>query len=43
LERALAINQRALGPEHPDTAAALNNLAALYRATGAYDKADPLY
>jgi CHAT domain-containing protein len=42
-QRALAIREKALGPEHPDTAAALNNLAALYRATGAYAKAEPLY
>jgi tetratricopeptide (TPR) repeat protein len=32
-----------LGPEHPDTALSLNNLAALYHATGAYAKAEPLF
>jgi tetratricopeptide (TPR) repeat protein len=42
-QRALAINENALGPVHPDTATSLNNLAALYRATGAYAKAEPLY
>ena len=42
-QRALAISEKALGPEHPDTATALNNLAGLYHATGAYAKAEPLY
>jgi hypothetical protein len=28
-ERALAISEKALGPEHPDTAMSLNNLALL--------------
>ena len=28
-ERALAIREKALGPEHPDTAGSLNNLACL--------------
>ena len=28
-ERALAINEKALGPEHPDMASSLNNLAGL--------------
>ena len=31
------------GPEHPDTATALNNLALLYHGTGAYARAEPLY
>ena len=31
-ERSLAINEKALGPEHPSVAASLNNLAALFRA-----------
>ena len=30
-QRALAICEKALGPEHPDVAMSLNNLAALYR------------
>jgi hypothetical protein len=34
LERALAIRERALGPEHPDTANALNNLANVPEADG---------
>jgi len=28
--RALAIREKALGPEHPDVATSLNNLAMLY-------------
>ncbi len=31
-KRALAIWEKALGPEHPHVAASLNNLAELYRA-----------
>ena len=42
-QRALKIREKALGPEHPDTAASLNNLAALYWAMAAYDQALPLY
>ncbi|MBX0329920.1 tetratricopeptide repeat protein [Oscillochloris sp. ZM17-4] len=43
LERALAISERVLGAEHPDTATSLNNLAGLYRAQGNYEAARPLY
>ncbi|MDQ3566421.1 MAG: tetratricopeptide repeat protein, partial [Pseudomonadota bacterium] len=43
LEKALAIREKALGPEHPDVAANLNNLAELYRTQGRYEKAEPLY
>jgi tetratricopeptide (TPR) repeat protein len=32
-----------LGPEHPNTAASINNLAALYDAQGRYEEAEPLY
>jgi tetratricopeptide (TPR) repeat protein len=31
-----------LGPEHPDLAASLHNLAEIYRAQGHYTKAEPL-
>ena len=31
-ERSLAIREKALGPEHPDVAQSLNNLAGLLRA-----------
>jgi tetratricopeptide (TPR) repeat protein len=34
LERALAIREKALGPEHPDTATRLNNLALLLQDQG---------
>jgi len=42
-EQALAIIEKSRGRDHPDTAASLNNLAALYQAEGAYEKAEPLY
>jgi tetratricopeptide (TPR) repeat protein len=41
--RALAIRQKALGPEHPYVATSLNNLAALYDKQGQYAMAEPLY
>jgi tetratricopeptide (TPR) repeat protein len=43
LERALALREKLLGPEHPDVAQSLNNLAVLYHAQGQYAKAEPLY
>ena len=42
-KRALAIREKALGPDHPDVAASLNNLAVLYAAQGRYADAEPLY
>ncbi len=42
-ERALAIREKALGPEHPDVAASLNNLANLHYATAELTLARPLY
>lgn len=42
-ERALALREKALGPEHPLVASALNNLASLHDAKGDYAKAEPLY
>jgi tetratricopeptide (TPR) repeat protein len=42
-ERALAISEKALGAEHPDTGTSLNNLAGLLRAQGDYAGAKPLY
>jgi CHAT domain-containing protein/Tfp pilus assembly protein PilF len=42
-QRALAIWEKALGPNHPNVAQSLNNLAALYRAKGEYARAEPLY
>jgi hypothetical protein len=42
-ERALAIREKVLGAEHPDTAMSLNNLAELLRSQGDYAGARPLY
>jgi tetratricopeptide (TPR) repeat protein len=42
LQRALAINEKVLGPDHPDTAEILNNLAGLYESQGNYPAALPL-
>ncbi|GAB4208478.1 MAG: CHAT domain-containing protein [Coleofasciculaceae cyanobacterium] len=42
-ERALAIREKVLGPEHPDVASSLNNLANQYLALGKYPKAEPLF
>ena len=42
-QRALEIREAQLGPEHPDVATSLNNLAELYRLQGRYEEAEPLY
>lgn len=42
-QRALAIREKVLGAEHPDTATSLNNLAMLYQTQGEYAQALPLY
>lgn len=42
LQRALAIQEKVLGPEHPNTALGLNNLAYLYNDQGKYTEAEPL-
>jgi len=42
-KRALEIEVKALGPDHPDVATSLNNLAGLYDSQGKYDEAEPLY
>jgi len=42
LERALAIREKALGPDHPDTAHSLNDLASLLRTQGELPHARPL-
>jgi CHAT domain-containing protein/tetratricopeptide (TPR) repeat protein len=42
-KRALAIREKALGPDHPHVAQSLNNLALLYKDTGRYGEAEPLY
>jgi tetratricopeptide (TPR) repeat protein len=41
--RALAIDEKALGPDHPHVAIDLNNLAAFLQAKGDYAAAEPLY
>ena len=43
LEKALSIRERELGQDATETAISLNNLAALYRTTGRYAEAEPLY
>jgi tetratricopeptide (TPR) repeat protein len=42
-ERALAIREQALGPEHPAVAGSLNNLGTVHYATSAYDDAKALH
>src|SRR5207245_10174325 len=42
LEHALAIRERVLGPDHPDTARSLNDLAILLRAQGELAASRPL-
>ena len=42
-QRALALREKALGPDHPDVATTLHNLAALYYNQGRYADAEPLY
>jgi hypothetical protein len=41
-QRALAIREKALGPEHPETSPRSTIWAELYRASSAYAKAEPL-
>jgi tetratricopeptide (TPR) repeat protein len=41
--RAMEIQTRTLGAEHPGVAASLHNLAGLYHAQGQYAEAEPLY
>ena len=42
-QQMLALYETALGPEHPDVATSLNNLALLYGSQGRYAEAEPLY
>ncbi len=42
-KRVLGIREKALGPNHPNVATSLNNLAALYDSKGDYAQAEPLY
>jgi len=43
LKRSLEICEKALGPDHPDVATCLNNLALLYKSQGKYAKTEPLH
>src|SRR5437764_4307 len=42
-QRALAIRDKAMAPDHPEAGASLNKLAELYRAQGRYAEAEPMY
>src|SRR5436309_1468205 len=42
-KQALAIREKVLGLDHPDTATSLNNLAEVYSSMGEYAKALPLH
>ena len=41
-KRSLAISEKALGPEHPDVATSLENMALLYRDTNREQEAQEL-
>lgn len=43
LTRSLEMRQRVLGPDHPDCAQSLNNLAALHSERKEYESAEELY
>jgi CHAT domain-containing protein/Tfp pilus assembly protein PilF len=43
VERALELREKALGPDHPDVANSLHNLAIIHRLKGDYAKAEPLF
>ena len=42
-QRALAINEKTYGPDHPAVATSLNELASLYKEQGQYARVEPLY
>ena len=42
-QRALAIREKALGPNHPDVAASMNDITHLYERLGRYADADQLF
>ena len=42
-KKALTFAEKNLGPDHPDVANSLNNLAELYRTQGDYAMAEPLF
>ena len=41
--RSLDTKEKMLGPDHPEVATTLNNLAGLYKAMGSFEKAANLY
>ncbi len=43
IQRVLALDEKILGPTHPNVAASLNNLAEIRRILGKYEEALPLY
>ena len=43
VNKALEAAEKSLGPDHPDGANSLNNLAGLYHAQGRYADAEPLF
>ncbi len=42
-EEVLKVAENTFGPNHPQVATSLNNLALLYQAQGKYAEAEPLY
>jgi len=42
-QKALQVAEQNAGPDHPDVATSLNNLASLYQDQGDYASAEPLY
>ena len=42
-KKALTVAEVNVGPDHPDVATSLNNLAEVYRAQGRYAEAEPLH
>ena len=42
-QKALQVAEQTVGPDHPDVATSLHNLAGLYLAQGDYAKAEPLH
>jgi len=42
-KRALALDEKSLGPKHPDVANRLDSLATIYRAQGEYARAEKAY
>ncbi len=41
--KALEVAEKNVGPNHPDVATSVNNLAVLYKTQGQYAQAEPLY